>query len=332
MDLTPTDDQRALVDAFGGFLAKESTPAVVRAAEPLGHDPALWAMVVDLGVPMMGAPEAAGGGATLLDLALVGEQVGRQLAPLPYVEAIVATRLLAAAGAAERVERANAGEIVTFAVRPPVAGVARLVPAGAVAASVVVLDGDELVVVPGGGAALGNTASAPLADVALDGPRTVLATGAAARRLQAAALDEWRSLTASLLAGLAAAALEIGVAYTKQREQFGKPIAAFQSIAHRLADDATDVQGLQLLTRKAAWALDEQPADGPRLAAMAHLWAGEVANRVAGNSLHFHGGYGFMLEYDIQLFLRRAKLWSVVGGDPRSGYAELGRQLFGAVR
>jgi alkylation response protein AidB-like acyl-CoA dehydrogenase len=333
LDLTLTADQAALVDAFGAFLAKESPPEVVRAAEPLGHDPALWAKAVAMGVTTLGTPEAAGGdGGSMLDLALVAELVGRHLAPIPYVEAAVTARLLARCSASAWLERAHSGMAVALALRPPRDGVARLVPGGAVAGAVIAVDGHSLVLVPGGSEALANVAASPLADRAIGPGAEVLASGPSALALHQTAVMEWRVLTAAALSGLASKASEIGVAYAKQREQFGKPIAAFQSIAHRLADDATDTQGLQLLARKAAWAVDEEPASAGRLASMAYLWGGEVANRVTGNSLHFHGGYGFMLEYDIQLYFRRAKLWSVIGGDPRHGYAELGRTLFGGPR
>ncbi|MBW8825235.1 MAG: acyl-CoA dehydrogenase family protein [Acidobacteria bacterium] len=316
MELTLTSDQEALVDAFAGFLAKESPPQAVRAAEPLGFDARLWSKAVEMGVATMALPD---GGAALLDLALLAELVGRHLAPIPFVEAAVAGRVLG-----------EQRQLATIALRPAVDGVARLVPAAAVATAVIALDGNELVVVEGRPLPLAaNMASAPLADCDLHaGERTVLATGAEAVARHARALDEWRALAASVLYGIAASALDIAVAYAKQREQFGKPIGAFQSIAHRLADDATAVQGLQLLSRKAAWALDDDPTEGGRLAAMAYLWGGEVANKVAGDSLHYHGGYGFMLEYDIQLHFRRAKLWSVAMGDPRAAYTRLGYQLF----
>ena len=61
--------------------------------------------------------------------------------------------------------------------------------------------------------------------------------------------------------------------------------------------------------------------DADALASMAFLFAAETALKTAGESLHFHGGYGYTLEYDIQLYFRRAKAWSLIAGDPRDGYA-----------
>ena len=326
MDLALSDDQAALTDAFGAFFTKESTPTVVRAAEPLGFDTDLWSQLVEMGVPSMATPETAGGGgASLLDVALVAELAGRHLAPVPLVETVVAARLLARAGSADWLDRAHEGAIVTLAVGGPV------VPAGAIAEAVIALDGDRLVVAPLASPlpALSNVGGIPLAAasaVDLTGA-SVIATGDDAATLHRLALDEWRALAAAVLVGMARAALEIGVDYTKSRHQFDRPIASFQSIAHRLADDATAAQGAMLLARKAAWTIDEEPDDGARLASMAYLYAGEVANRIAQESLHFHGGYGFMLEYDIQLYFRRAKAWSIALGDPGRSYARLGREL-----
>jgi alkylation response protein AidB-like acyl-CoA dehydrogenase len=333
VDLELTDDQSALVDAFGGFFEKECPPSTVRRAEPLGHDPALWHKAVELGVPMMATAESVGGGgASMSDLGLVAELVGRHLAPIPFVETSIAARLLARADARGPLARAHGGEVITFAVRPAVEGVARLVPAGAIASGVVAAVDGALVLVTGDAPAMANMASMPWADRPVAGDVEVIARGDEATRLRHLAVTDWQVLAASVLSGIATRALEIGTAYAKQREQFDKPLAAFQSIAHRLADDATDVQGLQLLARKAAWAVDHDPASADRLSAMAYLWGGEIANRVTGNSLHVHGGYGFMLEYDIQLHYRRAKAWSVVAGDPRAGYAQLGTELFGSRR
>ena len=170
--------------------------------------------------------------AGLVDLAVVAEAAGRHLAPVPIVEALVATRVLGV----------DAGTVATIALRPG----ARLVPAGAVADVVVALDGDELVAVRSRppGAAPANLGSAPVADRDLDsGERTVVARGPEAHERFERALDEWRVLTAAALVGLAQGALDIGVAYVKERHQFGVPIGSFQSVQHRLADVATAVDG-----------------------------------------------------------------------------------------
>lgn len=88
MDLEPSDVQEALGDGVARFLSKASSPGRVRAVEPLGWDPAVWAGLEGMGIPAMGVPEAAGGGgASLGDLAVVAERVGAHLAAAPVVEA-----------------------------------------------------------------------------------------------------------------------------------------------------------------------------------------------------------------------------------------------------
>src|SRR4051794_8587590 len=127
------------------FFQHESNPEVVRAAEPLGFSPELWQKAAAVGLPgMCLADEVGGGGSDLLDTALVVEELGRAAAPIPLVEHIVATRLLARAGALE--DSLCAGDrIATLALRPARDGVWRLAPAGAVADVIVGADGDRVV-------------------------------------------------------------------------------------------------------------------------------------------------------------------------------------------
>ncbi len=119
--------------------------------------------------------------------------------------------------------------------------------------------------------------------------------------------------------------------YVTEREQFGVPIGSFQSLQHALADVSVALDGAQLLARKAAWARDAGGEDAPELAAMAFLFAAEHAQRTSERVLHFHGGYGFMEEYDIQLFYRRAKGWANVLDEPAREYARLADLRYGPV-
>ena len=325
MDLRPSDEQQQLVAAFTDLYADASSPDRVRAVEPLGHSTELWDRLVATGaVEMAVAEEAGGGGATLLDLALVAEQHGRHVAPAPLIEAQVAARLLSRLPAgADVLTAVLAGEqLVTIAVRPVRDGTATLVPAGAVANAVIALDDDRLVLVPVPGDVrhVLNTGAMPLADIAVGSDATELAQGTDAVTAYAAALDEWRVLTAAALVGIAQRALEIGVAYVKERHAFGQPIGGFQGVAHRLADRATEIDGAQLLVREAAWAVVEDPQRVPELAAMAIGFAADTARDTTYYALHFHGGYGFMLEYDAQLYFRRARAWAGILGEPRDAY------------
>ncbi|MCH2171404.1 acyl-CoA dehydrogenase family protein [Myxococcota bacterium] len=321
MDLRPSEQQRAVCDGVSDFLDKEVTPERVRDAEPMGFDAGVWRGLADMGVPTLGVSEELGGmGAGLLDLALVAEAIGAHLTPAPILETQVSLR------AVERVDAGLAGQMragvedsslsSSLALRPARQGVFELVPGGAVSTYVVGLDGEELVCIeadpPGATGLLSNFGDAPLAHRQSDGgSRTVLARGQEARGQFDAALDEWRVLTAAALVGLGSRAVDLGVEYARSREQFGVPIGSFQVVAHRLADVATEIEGAQLLVHEAAWAVDEGRADAAELACMAYLFACESGQHAAAESLHFHGGYGFTLEYDIQLFHRRAKAWSL---------------------
>jgi alkylation response protein AidB-like acyl-CoA dehydrogenase len=343
VDLGLSADQRALVASVSSLLGTNSTTARVRQAEERGFDPDLWRRLTEFGAVAMGVPEAAGGGgATLVDLALVAEQAGRYLASAPLVEAVVAARLLARCGTARYalLDHALAStEPLVIALHRAVQSTFRLVPGGAVAGLVVGLDGADLIAVtdqaPGraraniGSAALADRSAAPAA-----GSRTVLLAGPTAAVAYEGALAEWKALTAAALVGLAQGALDLAVEYAKTRHQFGVPIGSFQALSHRLADCATALEGARLLTREAAWSFGAEP-DGsgefgsPALASMAFVFAAETAQQITAASLHVHGGMGFAMETDVQLFFRRAQAWPQVYSGIRAEYQRLADLEFG---
>ncbi|MFN3214929.1 MAG: acyl-CoA dehydrogenase family protein [Acidimicrobiales bacterium] len=337
MDLRPSDDETAIDEVFAAFFTNECPIEAVRAAEPLGFDPAAWERLAQTGAPGMCVDEAAGGGgADLATAAIVATRLGASLAPVPLLEHLVATRLIASVapdhGALAGLVEGSA--IATLALRPARNGVARLAPAGAVAHVVVALDGDELVVVqndpPGSGPR--TTADLPLADRSLADGRTVVATGTDAVDAHRAAATEWQALMASALVGLGARAIEIGVEYAKERYQFGVPVGSFQGVQHGLATAVTGIDGARFLASRAVWALDTGQADGARLAPMAFLFAAETALAAAAASLQYHGGYGFAEEYDIQLYYRRAKGWPLQYGEPALEYQRLAAMTLPAAR
>ncbi|MGV0790674.1 acyl-CoA dehydrogenase family protein [Mycolicibacterium sp. XJ1819] len=320
MDLSVSDEQRQLVDAFAAVYRRESTSQRVRAAEPLGFDAKLWQSLTATGLVDMAVDEAAGGGgASELDLALIAEQFGRAIASAPVVETQVAARLLARCGDAGTgpLDRALSGDqLVTFAPRAARGGALELVPGGAVADAAVGFVDGRLIVTPVGTnrRPVQNLGSLPLADVDI-GDATVLADGADAARLFDGALNLWLVLTAAALAGAAKTAVEIGVEYAKQRHAFGVPIGSFQAVSHPLADSATAADGARLLALKAACAFADEPERTEELAAMAFAFAYETARDATYRSLHVHGGYGFGMESDIQLYYRRVRGWAMVYGE-----------------
>jgi alkylation response protein AidB-like acyl-CoA dehydrogenase len=325
MDFALSGDQELLVESFGALLGKQSRTDDVRAAEPLGFDAALWRSLRKLEPVAMAVPEDKGGwGATAVDLCLTAESLGRHCAPVPVIETQVTARLLAQLG---RVygqnpldELLSGAEIATIALHRPVAGTARLVPAGAVAGLVLVRDGGEvraLRPVPAP-AQVPNLGSLPLADVPATGE--VLADGPDAAAAFETAVDEWLLLTASALVGLSVSALALAVDYARERTAFGKPIGAFQGIAHRLADAATGIDGARVLVHEAAWSADEGLPEAAERACMAFGFASDVARQATYWAVHTLGGYGVMLEHDAQLYFRRARGWAGVYGDAEAAY------------
>ena len=318
-------------EAFGDLFAREATPEAVRAAEAgCGFDAGLWDKLAAAGAPGMAVPVAdGGGGASLVDLAAVVHEWGRRIAPVPLVEHSVCARLLASAASGPQRDLLAAvvsGEIIaTIALGPVDAdGAARLVPAGAVADVVAGWHGDTVVVghdqPPG--TARPNTAGLPLADRDLSGA-DVVGSGVAARGAWDRALGEWKALMAVAYAGLAGEVLAMGVAYTKQRHQFGVPVGSFQAVQHGLADAATRSEGARLLSFRAVCALDAGRADGARLSSMALLFSAESARFAADRVLQYHGGYGYSAEYDVQLYYRRATGWLLQLGEPSAEIARL---------
>jgi alkylation response protein AidB-like acyl-CoA dehydrogenase len=330
MDLGLTDDQEQLVASFNALLHKQCRSDVVRSSEPLGYDPGLWASLRDTGAIDMAAPTDAGGwGAEMLDLCLVAECLGASCAPAPVVELQVAARLLASLGEPGSKHLASLLDgttMITLAVRPAVGGLAELTPAGAIADVVLVYDGDSVLAVAGPGIAghVANHGALPLADVLVQNGE-VLATGRRARECFDAAVDDWLLLTAASLVGIAAKALDLAVEYAKEREAFGVAIGSFQAIAHRLADAATSIDGARLLVHEAAWANDRGLEESAERSAMAFGFAAEVARSATYWAVHTFGGYGVMLEYDAQLYFRRARGWAGVFGDADAAYLRVTR-------
>jgi hypothetical protein len=246
---------------------------------------------------------------------------------VPVPETMAAIRLLGALGSAPAVEllegSLGSGAPLTLTPRPAVAGELGWVPAGAVVDLVLAVDGDRILAVSGDEPVTspGNLGSLPIAHRRVTGTAVELARGPDALAAFAAAVREWRGLVAAQATGAARRALQIGVAYTTERHAFGVPIASFQSIAPRRADAASMVDGAELLVQKAGWAVDVADPRAPALLQMAFCAALDAADRAVDDVLHFHGGYGFMLEYDIQLYFRRAKAWPAQFAEPDALYA-----------
>ena len=117
------------------------------------------------------------------------------------------------------------------------------------------------------------------------------------------------------LVGLSQMAFDITLNYTKERVQFGRPIATFQALQHRAADAATDVDSSRYVTYKAAWAIAEEELDVDEQVHIAKAWVSEASRRVVAAAQQMHGGIGFTKDYKIQLYFRRQKAAELAWGD-----------------
>ena len=139
-------------------------------------------------------------------------------------------------------------------------------------------------------------------------------------------LDGGRISIAAMGLGLAQGAYELATRYAQEREQFGQPIAKFQAIRFKLADMATEIEAGRQLVYKAAW-LKDQARPFAQAAAMAKLYTGELAHRVANHALQIHGGYGFMDEYAISRFYRDQKVLEIGEGTNEIQRLVIAREL-----
>jgi alkylation response protein AidB-like acyl-CoA dehydrogenase len=336
LDYSLDRDQRDIRDAFSAFFLKESPSSVVRAAQPLGYDPQLWAALVDMGVTTMSLPATVGGDdATLVELVLIAEQVGRNAAPVPYISHVVSTRLLAAVAAVgEVLEAAKVGRPIALALAPLRRTGTVLIPDAAIANDVIALDGDDLVlfhsselaphVINHGGTPLGRWSPA-------GAERVVLATGDTAREHYDEAVAEWKLLMGAALIGLTQAGLDISVEFVKTRETLGVPIGALQGVAFPLADVAIGISGGRNLIWRAAWMTQHEPGVRPDLIGIAFAVAAQVASQGTQTAAHMQGGLGFMVEADASLFFLRSKGWSVLAGDPTLDLISVGAAAIAAA-
>lgn len=157
-----------------------------------------------------------------------------------------------------------------------------------------------------------GTAELILEDCRLPAENLFGEEGTGFRNLQAI-LAQIRTMMGALSLGLARAALEAGAQYAKERVQFGRPIAKFQAISHKLADMTTELEAARWLVYRSAWLIDQGTPD-MKAASMAKLFASEMANRLADASTRIFASYGFAMEYDVQRYFRDARLLLLGGG------------------
>jgi alkylation response protein AidB-like acyl-CoA dehydrogenase len=144
----------------------------------------------------------------------------------------------------------------------------------------------------------------------------------------AAAIDRAKVALAAEMMGGAEKVLETAVAYTKVREQFGRPIGSFQAVQHKCANMMVDVEGAKSAVYYAAWAVSNDAADAETAAAVAKAAASDAYRRTAADGIQVHGGIGFTWEHDMHLYFKRAKSSEFTFGDANFN-REIVAQLIG---
>ena len=327
MYLRLSSDESAIQDVFRAFFETECSIERVRGASQLGFDADAWSRLAETGAPGMCLPEnIGGGGAPLTTGAIVADLVGTYIAPLPFIEHLTTSRLLSkiAPNHEELPLLASGEKIGTMGLQPQAGSASNLIPAGAIAHTVIMFDGDNLLLETTGKSTrhVPNTADLPLANQSLESG-DLIASGEKAKQAFFQARSEWQALMAVALSGLGKKAVDLGVTYAKERYQFDVLIGSFQALQHGFASAITDVEGAYFLSNRAISALETQNESAETLAGMAFLFASEAAIAAAATSLQYHGGYGFAEEYDIQLYYRRAKGWPLQLGDPGLEYQRI---------
>ncbi len=322
-----SSDQEALHDAVTRAMVEHCSPDRVRVVEAEGgFDAALWGVLAGMGLPTMTAPEPAGAGASLVDAQIVCEATGRALAPVPLVQAMVASRVLAAS-APNDVSRIADGAVVAIVPTPGVAApflsIADLALSVDVTGRAPETSGagwrvHDLTGSRDGITAVRLTSREPAGiapELAQRSPGGRSGTGGEHGRARRAARARGRT-TRRRCRGCA---------------RRGGPVlqraGAVRAPHRRVPGAGPSPRRPRDRARRgppprasAGWAL-ESGAAGSGDARSAYRWCGQVARAVAADAVQVHGGYGFTLEYDPQLFLRRARAWGSWLGDEADDWA-----------
>lgn len=349
MEFGLSEDQRLMQDSVRRPLDKVSSLERVRIAAN-AHDPKaldVWHALVELGVPgLLIAEEYGGMGLALLDAALIAEELGRFVAPVPYVASAVMVPLaLAALGSEKQKEtwlpKLASGDIVAGIAISERAAAARDgsgVTAGAdgklSGKSLFVLDfgaADIFVVADKTGALhLVDAKAKGLAKVALttiDLTRSVgelqfdnveaepLISGDAKAGLLRV-LDAGRVMLAADTLGAGWMMIDKAVEYAKERKQFGRVIGSFQAVKHMCADMASELEPGRSLVWYAAYAFDEIPGEATLMASHAKSYLSEVGRFVARTATEVHGGMGFTDLLGLHFWFKRIGLDRQLLGSP----------------
>jgi alkylation response protein AidB-like acyl-CoA dehydrogenase len=349
-----TDEQQAIKSTARDFLASRFKSERLReiAASDDGFDAAGWTEMAELGWTGLAVPEEWGGqGLGIVELAVLFEEMGYALAPSPLFSNTIAGLALTLCGSDGLRERylrpLAAGEVrgtpALWDAGSPVTPGGFSMEAKADGDGVV-LDGEKILVPDAASAdfflvatadgrrhlversADGVTITAEpsidptrrFSSVRFDGVRV-----AAADTLPGAAADYYPvffRLCVALAAestGIAQRTMEMAVEYAKDRQQFGRPIGAYQAVSHRCAQMLLETENARSAVYGAAWAADAAPETLPLAASTAKAYASDAGWRVPDASIQVHGGIGFTWEHDLHFFLKRGRSNAAIFGDAK---------------
>jgi alkylation response protein AidB-like acyl-CoA dehydrogenase len=321
VDFGLTDDQRDIQRTARELLGSRAGAERVREHAEAGRtDTALWQELGELGWPGIAVGEEHGGqGLGAVELAILCEELGRTVAPVPFLPTVLAAALIEHAGSDEQRERwlpgLASGELTGAAGDTP-----ELVHGGAGAAVIVIVDGDGARLVEGA-----KAEPAASIDPTRPAARVPESAGEPLPGDVAAAADRALVAVAAELVGVCERALEMTVAYVKERKQFGTPVGAYQAVSHRCAQMLLDTEGARAAVSFAAWAADADPERLPEAAAMAKAAASDAGRDVTAAAIQLHGGIGFTWEADVHWLFKRAQLDAALLGGASQQRARLAR-------
>ncbi|RNL86580.1 acyl-CoA dehydrogenase family protein [Halostreptopolyspora alba] len=348
MRLVLDSEQRQLRSTVRELLADHAPPTRVREVMDGGdgYDPALWRRVsAELGLAGLVVSESRGGsGAGHVERCVVLEELGRALAPVPYLasaalavdtvlaleDATLEQRLLAGLASGERIgavapagddgDWGSATASLTAGWRDGgwvLDGHVSFVVSGDVADTVLAYatapEGPAWFAVSGDAAGLGRTRlrtldpTRPMARLEFASTPAHRADGADPAAVLEAVRDRAAVALTAERVGMMSRVLEMTVDYTKSRVQFGRPVGSYQAVKHGCADMYCAYQQAESVLRYAAWAADHAPAELPLAAALAQAHTGPASFRVAADAVQLHGGVGYTWEHDAHLYYKRAK-------------------------
>jgi alkylation response protein AidB-like acyl-CoA dehydrogenase len=323
VDFEFSDEQNALRDAARALLDRYCPPSRVRQVVGDGrsrdpqldrehlYDRELWRHLVAQGWVGVGLPvEAGGAGMGSVETCMLLEEIGRALAPVPYLPSLLALGALHKAGetalVGELIEGRRVGCVVfedELAVGAPLADLLVRIHGDALS----LIEHLDVEALP----AMDRTRPVGRPDHMSEG-RVIGDREAVDDLVNRGAVG-----TAAQLFGGASAMLEAATEYAKNRQQFGRPIGSFQAIKHHCADMLVDVECMRSVLYWAAWCVQEGTAERSIAASSAKAWCADAGVRVIETALQIFGGIGFTWEHDGHLYLKRAQLDEVTFGTAR---------------